>query len=171
MLKHWLSQPAVRALLAGVLIIGAASALKLYVDQDVVDPAEQRAEIDAHLLDLHKALNNHLDEFKDREGSISNLPTHLPWLPATLVCAGEPTTPSVEDAKAWQLLGWPLVTQESPRAYAYQITMRRKESDITWIARRDADCDGIYEVHTLKGSLGWGDTFKSTHVETQHLEE
>lgn len=170
-MKQWIAQPVVRGLLVGAVVIAVASALKLYADRDVVDPAAQRAQIDDHLLALHDALKDTLKQSPDPDVAMANLPHSLPWLPANLRCADQPQTPTTQDAAAWAQLGWPLVTQETPRAYAYQITVRRVDSKVAWIARRDTDCDGIYEVHTLRGDLGWGDTFKSTHVKTQHIDE
>ena len=160
--------PTVVAIGVGVLLVAAAGLFKLYVDQGVLDPGAEREVIKEHMLSLHDALSARASS----EEASASLPTFTPWLPAALKCGEvDASLPSDEDAASWRSLGWPLTTHETPYRYRYQIAIRRRGDAITWYARRDGDCDGIYEVHTLKASLGWGGSLRSRHVETQNLGE
>lgn len=169
-MRNWLSKPLVRGIGVALVVVIAAMALKAWRDSMKIDEGAERAAVDEWLMAQHKALGDQLDEGQGAEA----LPEQLPWLPPRLACAGGTVPRDQPIPEAWHaVLGAPEAegggTGELPRRF--QVGFRRRGEQVVWMARRDIDCDGIFEIHTLEASLGWEGTLRHTRVQVQHLGE
>ena len=149
------SNPLRRALIVAGVVVLVAWGSKLYRDQkraiEGVDP-DAVAEI---LSEVHqRAVDAKLGE------------TGLPHLPAAPPC-GELRHPTA-DARASG--PWSALLPDDLEHLSYQFLLRtsRTSRDLVWIARRDTDCDGIFEVHTLRAPrTSGGDRTKQVVLQNQ----
>ena len=162
------TSPLLRALLFGGLALGVAFGIKVYTDGQKMNAEAVRHSTKGELEILHKALLAHMES---AHLSAKDLPASTPWHPGGLEC-GEVTFDRGHPPKdpRWAAVVRPGGWGEAKGA-RYQIKFVRHQAHATWFARRDGDCDGLYETHTLRASLDWSATFEKTFVETQNLGE
>jgi hypothetical protein len=135
--------------LVGLLLVGAASAGKVYYGQvNAPEAARASSGVEASLAGVEDALAAYKDSRGDGE---SVLPPDAPWTPADLECGTEGKATTAEASNpTWSALALPL-----DKPTRYQFRFRSRESDWDLIARTDTDCDGIYKVFHLKGTSGY----------------
>lgn len=169
-----LSNPWVRAGLVGLVVLLAATALKTYQESQQVDPEAERAAIATVLERHYEALEENLSKAGDKAAFINALPLHSGWLPANMQC-GQENVPRGPLPEAWASLWVPRADDDRKEAtpLRYQIAFVRapKANTMTWFARRDGDCDGIYEVHTMRLEGGISGALKRARIEIQNLGE
>ena len=158
--------PWVRAAIVGVVVIAAAAIIKDRQDRARFDVHGAREAAREQLVVHHKALRERLSAASDGEAAIKALPTLTAWYPAELPCGLERVkAPSLPGELA--ALG---VTVPKDGMVTHQLRFQRRGDEVIWRARRDGDCDGIFEAHTLKTSLSWTGSF-SNHVVSQQTGE
>ncbi len=150
------SSPLRRALIVAGVVVVVAWGSKLYRDQkraiEGVDP-DAVAEI---LSEVHqRAVDAKLD------------PSKLPAIPPAPPC-GELWHATAEARASGP---WKALLPDDLEHLSYQLMVRtsRTSSDLTWIARRDTDCDGIFEAHSLRAPPdSGGDRTKQVVLQNQN---
>jgi|GEM_PF-5054503 hypothetical protein len=174
--KRWdLKNPWVRGGIVGLVILIAATALKTYQESQQVDPEAERAAISSILEHHHEALEENLSKASDKSAFLQGLPEHSGWLPAHMQCGQESVERGALPA-SWTALWAPLEGDKDKgeaTRLRYQLAFVRapKAGTMTWFARRDGDCDGIYEVHTMRLEGGLSGALKQNRIEVQNLGE
>lgn len=146
MLKTLFGAGALRAAIAGALVLALAYGAKLYYDVASVPDTQREAETMETVLEVAaEALAEHLKAHKA-------LPEDAGWTPTTTDC-GEVTTIPAEEAghPTWVTLKLKL---DAPTRFQYRFR-NRDDDRFELLARTDRDCDGLYEVHQITGGLGW----------------
>ena len=174
--KWDLGNPWVRGGIAGAIILIGATVLKTYQDSQKVDPAKERDTIAGVLERHHEALEANLTKANDRAAFLENLPEHSGWLPSNqaMIC-GQGSVARGALPSTWQKL-WAVdeAKDEGDKTpLRYQIAFVRDSTSgaMTWYARRDGDCDGLYEVHTLRLEGGLTGALTRTRIEVQNMGE
>jgi hypothetical protein len=147
------SSPLRRALIVAGVVVLVAWGSKLYRDQKrAIEGADPDAVADI-LSEVHqRAVDAELDP--------ASLATPAPAAPP----CGELRHPTSQ-AGPWRAL-----LPDDLEHLTYQLMLRtsRTSADLTWIARRDTDCDGIFEVHTLRAPpQSGGDRTKQVVLQNQ----
>lgn len=148
-LKGLFSSKGGQAALAGILIVLLSYGAKLYYDQQTRDPVRFRAQTTDELL---LGVPGKLEAFASAqpEGA-PRLPQSTPWAPSSLLCGEEGQAGAEAKHPTWAVLG---LSWEKPSRFQYRF--RALEGDrFELLARADEDCDGVYQVHRLRGGLSW----------------
>ena len=160
--------PLGRAVIVGGLALAIAFGFKVYTDGQKMDAEALRHTTKGELETFHDALLAHM---KAQKLEPNDLPLSTPWYPGGVAC-GEVMFERVKppEATEWSMVvppgGW-----GAKKSSRYQTKFVRDDTHATWFARRDGDCDGVYETHTLRASLDWSAAFEKTFVQTQNLGE
>ena len=170
-----LSNPWVRGGVAALIILLGATAYKEYQDSQRLDEDAERARVTQVLERHHAALSESLDAQQDQAAFLETLPLTSPWLPQELPCGVEAAARGSLHP-AWQLLWAPQAQgqgaeDDAPMRYQIRFARSPRDGTLTWLARRDGDCDGLYEVHTLRVHSGVSGVLRRSRVEVQHLGE
>jgi hypothetical protein len=164
-LKYLFGTNTGRAILVGLIFLGAmATARWYYVDRPRALEAEARGAGAALLESMAEKLDDAVSEAAETELFVASLPKLTEWYPADLPCDARLPFPAERDP-VWDVLGAP-----KDGTTAFQYRFERTDNTFKLRARRDADCDNLYTVHTLTGSTDWT-SMMSTEMETQNLGE
>ncbi len=163
--------PIVRALILGAIVISVTTAYKAYEDAQKLDPEAERGAVDTLLETRHKALADWIAAQPDPAAARAALPEVSTWLPAHLPC-GVARGERSALGEQWSML-WVSTDDEDvpPGKMRYQLRFARDDEAITWVARRDGDCDGLYEIRTLRLEEGWSGVISASGVSVQNLGE
>lgn len=142
-------RPTVRAGLVAAVVVILAYAAKLYKDHAPTPLSQTQKTASDGLQAAFGALEEAAKAAKDFESYKKTLPTTTSWYPA-LPC-GEMTQEYGARPKDWKSL--PTSWAKGKTAYSYRF--HQTPTHLYYIARRDRDCDGLYEVQMLKVSSTW----------------
>lgn len=129
--------PVFRFLVLGIVVLVGFWAARLYL---VDMPKRDRAKIASSGKEILSVLAQNMSRDAD------TLPVLTQWYPTDLPCGLEGTF-SVDPF--WQGLGLKVDTKSH-----YQYRFHRVDEKYTLMARRDSDCDGLFVVHRMDGSIG-----------------
>jgi hypothetical protein len=150
MLKKILASKVGQAALAGLVMILLSYGARVYYDQKTQDPVKFRAQTTSETLERARdALS--AAAARRAEGD-PTLPASTPWVPAALLCGEEAAaTPEEAAHPTWATLG---LAWDKPQRYQYRFRALDQER-FELLARADEDCDGVYQVHRLRGAVTW----------------
>jgi hypothetical protein len=132
------------------LVAVSYTARLVYVDKPREDEAAM-ARVGKDLIEeMANTLLKQSSVASDRDGFIAGLPTRTEWFPEIMPCAA---TLAVAAPNAfWAGLGF-----KAGDKTAYQYRFDRTAGSFVFRARRDRDCDGVFVVHHLNGTIVWPD--------------
>lgn len=134
-----------------LFLVGVSYAARLvYVDKPREDEAAMAKVGKDMIQEMARALLDQSAAATDRDGFIDSLPVRTEWYPATTPCAALIAIPG--DAPFWDALGL-----KKGDKTAYQYRFDRTAGSFVFRARRDRDCDGLFVVHHLNGTIVWPD--------------
>lgn len=138
-----------RGILVGGLILGASAAGKAYYDQETEPIALKRGKA------LEETLQNLQEKIADYPSARQETdPERLAgagWTPANASC-GEAVK---ADPKEVAHPTWKALELDLSKPTIYQFRYREDDRGFELLARTDNDCDGIYQVHRIRGARTW----------------
>lgn len=129
--------PVFRFLVLGVVILVGFWAARLYwVDM----PKRDRAKIASSGKEMLTVIADKLPS------DPQSLPLLTDWFPADLPCGLDV---AIAPHPFWEAVGLKPETRSH-----YQYRFHREDTKYTLFARRDSDCDGLFVVYKMEGSVG-----------------
>ena len=155
----WLKSPTVRALLLALVAVGAAFAFKAWKDWSDAAPSREQEAVAARLAQALDAIEAAADD--DAQAALDALPQRTAWHP--VVPCGPFKAAFGAAPESWK--GLPKTGWEGKQvSHSFRFHVEGKQA--VFLARRDADCDGLYELHrvSMAPSLvgGWSKSEPST---------
>lgn len=129
------------------LVLVSYIARAVYIDQPKADEAALAKTGEERVGILASKLLENAASAESQDTFIASLPAHTDWYPNALPCAGQS---KVGANPFWQSLGF-----EVGETTAFQYRFDRTAGSFEFRARRDQDCDGIFVVHHVSGTIIW----------------
>lgn len=148
----FLKHPTARAIILALIVVLVAYSMKMWKDWADAAPGREQEAVAAKLLQTMAALEAASGD--DTQATLAALPQRTDWHPV-LDCAQMTATfgPPPPSWKGLPKMAWQ--GQEVGYSFRFHVV----DTQMVFLARRDADCDGLYEIHqvTMAPSLvgGW----------------
>lgn len=148
----YMDNPYVRAGLVGLVIVCVAYGSKLYYQEQRRPDTSAQEALEGKLEGWFKAFDEDAKASQDLTAFYKALPEAPSWHPANLSC-GQSLVKFAPKPADWANIPTPK-DWESTRT-GFQMSLRREREGLTLLARRDGDCDGLYEVRRLRVGFAW----------------
>lgn len=164
----WTSSPYVRAAMIGLMLLGVAYGSKLYY-QELHKPDTRATEaLEGKLEGWFEAFDQGAKSSKSLQGFYEALPEAPRWYPEALPC-GQVFIPFGAPPADWAKVPTPQAWSKDKTGF--QMSMRRNKEGITLLARRDGDCDGHYEVRSLRVGFAWSGGLTRAEITIENANE
>ena len=161
---NFFKRPTGQFVAIALFLVGVSYTARLvYVDKPREDEAAVARTGKDLIQDMAGSLLKQSAAAADRDGFIDGLPVRTEWYPAATPCAA--VIPIQIDDPFWSPLGL-----KNGVNTAYQYRFDRTAGSFVFRARRDRDCDGLFVVHHLNGTIVWPDGILG-EVESQNVGE
>lgn len=155
LLKH----PTSRAIILALSVVACAFGFKMWKDWSDAEPGREQEAVAAKLTQAMQAIEKAAGD--DPQAALDALPQRTTWHP--ILPCGQLKVPFGAAPASWK--GLPKTNWEGKDVgYSFRFHVEGKQA--VFFARRDADCDGLYELHrmSIAPSLvgGWSTSEPST---------
>jgi hypothetical protein len=164
--ESWWRSPLGRALVAGAVILLAAAGAKYAYDRAHETDVERRETLEEEIEAVSERLSARLEQTDDISAELEEMPRDTGWFPAGYRCGGGEFAAPGEPEPFWrEAFGGAI-----PAKMRFAWRFRRRDGGFVLWARRDTDCDGLFEVYRRTVSDSWGSGL-GVRVETENLGE
>ncbi|MEZ4462259.1 MAG: hypothetical protein R3E66_21560 [bacterium] len=162
-LINFFKRPTGQFVAIALFIAGVSYAARLvYVDQPKAEEEALARSGRDRIGELANVLIEQASAAQDQDAYLNGLPTRTAWFPADLPCGA---STRISSDPFWNGLGL-----KPGEASAYQYRFERDTGSFVIRTRRDRDCDGLYVVHHVNGTITWPRGFVGA-VESQNIGE
>ena len=170
--EGWFSSATVRAIVLALIVIGLAYMGKMYYGELRAPDTRAHEALEGQLEAWFQALDAQARASSDLRAFYEGLPEASSWHPEALPC-GQLVRPFGSPPKDWTQAATPVPWPASwPQAMTgFQVALRKEREGLSLLARRDADCDGLYEVRRLRVKFAWGGGLSREDIVTDNAAE